>query len=93
MPTNTPKPPIPGRCTRCGVYGEHHSYMLREEWRGLCNDCAFKDHWRSVEELCDQITKEAQETVEETKCRSCGASFKQDPYCEEGVCLDCWLPY
>ena len=62
----------PSYCQKCGVFGEHHSYMLDKNWEGLCNDCAFHAHWRDVGDLCDQLTKEAQETVEETKvCRSC----------------------
>lgn len=68
----------PSYCQKCGVFGEHHSYMLNKNWEGLCNDCAFHAHWRDIGDLCDQLTKEAQETVEETKCRSCGVSFKQD---------------
>ena len=52
------------RCIRCGVYGEHHSYMLKEEWRGLCNDCAFKEHWRSVGNLCNQITKKNKSKID-----------------------------
>ena len=47
----------PSYCQKCGVFGEHHSYMLKEEWRGLCNDCAFKEHWKDIATMCDEFTK------------------------------------
>lgn len=47
----------PSYCRKCGVYGEHHSYMLNKNWEGLCNDCAFQEFWKDIGTICDEFTK------------------------------------
>ena len=46
-------------CQKCGSFGEHHSYMLNKNWEGLCNDCAFQEHWKNIETMCDEFTKKS----------------------------------
>lgn len=57
----------PSYCQKCGVFGEHHSYMLDKNWEGLCNDCAFQEHWKNIETMCDEFTKKLGKIKNETR--------------------------
>ena len=60
----------PSYCRKCGVFGEHHSYMLDKNWEGLCNDCAFQKHWEDIGTMCDELTKNWQNASQKQEMKN-----------------------